>query len=199
MRTLIAGSVLAAALFLAGFSLAGGDTTVKLTARLDAAQEVPAPKGAHGTGVFTATLAGRALTWRLTFSRLTGKAVAAHVHLGRQRVAGPVVIPLCGPCISGRARQGHHHREGAHRAARRRRLRQRAHGEERGRRDPRPGRRAARCHARAAEDLDVRDDDERRLRLLEAVALLFPVVGVVVVAVPLPEAGPVVLGQLDPA
>jgi CHRD domain len=101
MRTLIAGSVLAAALFLAGFSLAGGDSTVKLTARLDAAQEVPAPKGAHGAGVFTASLVGRTLTWRLTFARLTGKAVAAHVHFGRQRVAGPVAIPLCGPCLSG--------------------------------------------------------------------------------------------------
>jgi len=101
VRTVLAGSVLAAALFLVGFSLAGGDATVKLTARLNGVQEVPAPKGAHGSGVFTATLSGNTLTWRLTFSRLTGKAVAAHVHLGRQRVAGPVAIPLCGPCVSG--------------------------------------------------------------------------------------------------
>src|SRR5690348_10193682 len=101
MRTLLAGTVLAAALFLAGFSLAGGSSTVKLTARLDAAQETPAPKAAHGSGLFTATLSGRSLTWRLTFSRLTGKAVAAHIHLARQHVAGPVAIPLCGPCVSG--------------------------------------------------------------------------------------------------
>ena len=101
MRILLAGSVLAAALFLAGFSLAGGSSTVKLTARLNAVQEVPAPKAAHGSGLFTATLSGRTLTWRLTFSGLTGKAVAAHVHIGRQRVAGPVAIPLCGPCVSG--------------------------------------------------------------------------------------------------
>jgi hypothetical protein len=101
MRTLLAGIVLAAALFAAGFSLAGGSSTVKLTARLDAAQETPAPKAAHGSGLFTATLSGRTLTWRLTFSRLTGKAVAAHVHLGRQRVAGPVAVPLCGPCVPG--------------------------------------------------------------------------------------------------
>jgi hypothetical protein len=96
------GVVLAAVLFAAGFSLAGGDSTVRLTARLDAAQETPAPKAAaRAAGLFTATLSGRTLTWRLTFSRLTGKAVAAHVHLGRQRVAGPVAIPLCGPCLSG--------------------------------------------------------------------------------------------------
>ncbi|MGZ4385261.1 MAG: CHRD domain-containing protein, partial [Gaiellaceae bacterium] len=34
-------------------------------------------------------------------SRLTGKALAAHVHLGRRGVAGPVALPLCGPCASG--------------------------------------------------------------------------------------------------
>lgn len=101
MRTLVVGSVLAAVLASAGFSLAGGNSTVKLTARLNAVQEVPAPKGAHGTGLFTGSLTGRTLIWRLTFSGLTGKAVAAHIHLGRQRVAGPVAIPLCGPCVSG--------------------------------------------------------------------------------------------------
>jgi hypothetical protein len=100
--TFLFGGLLAAALFAAGFGLAGGGSTIKLTARLDAAQEVPAPKAAaRATGVFTATLSGRTLTWRLTFSRLSGRAVAAHVHLGRQRVAGPVAIPLCGPCVSG--------------------------------------------------------------------------------------------------
>jgi len=27
--------------------------------------------------------------------------VAAHIHLGRQGIAGPVAVPLCGPCVSG--------------------------------------------------------------------------------------------------
>jgi len=102
MRALVVAPVLAAALFLAGFGLAGGSSTVKLRARLDATQETSAPKAAaRADGAFSATLAGRRLTWRLTFVRLTGKAVAAHVHLGRQRVAGPVAVPLCGPCVSG--------------------------------------------------------------------------------------------------
>ncbi|HZT45531.1 MAG TPA: CHRD domain-containing protein [Gaiellaceae bacterium] len=102
MRTLIVAPVLAAALFFAGFGLAGGSSTVKLTARLDATQETPAPKAAtRADGAFSATLSGRRLTWRLTFVRLTGRAVAAHVHLGRLRVAGPVAVPLCGPCASG--------------------------------------------------------------------------------------------------
>jgi CHRD domain len=103
MRTpFVLGAVLAASLFVAGFGLAGHGSTVKLTARLNAAQETPVPKGAaRASGLFTATLSGRSLTWRLTFSRLTGKALAAHVHLGRQGVAGPVAVPLCGPCVAG--------------------------------------------------------------------------------------------------
>jgi hypothetical protein len=102
MRVLVVAPVLVVGLFLAGFGLAGGSTTIRLTARLDATQETPAPKAAgRADGAFTATLAGRRLVWRLTFVRLTGKAVAAHIHLGRQRVAGPVAVPLCGPCVSG--------------------------------------------------------------------------------------------------
>jgi hypothetical protein len=102
MRRLILGAVLVGTLFAAGFSLAGGGSAVKLTARLDAAQETPTPKSAaRAAGLFTATLSGRSLTWRLTFSRLSGKALAAHIHLGRLHVAGPVAVPLCGPCASG--------------------------------------------------------------------------------------------------
>jgi CHRD domain len=93
---------LGAALFVTGLGLAGGSSIVRLSAALDAAQETSAPKAAaHATGRFTATLSGRALTWRLTFSRLSGRALAAHIHLGRQGVAGPVAVPLCGPCVSG--------------------------------------------------------------------------------------------------
>jgi hypothetical protein len=102
MRTLVIGAVLAAVLFLVGFGLAGGSSIVKLTARLDAAQATPAPRAAaRAGGLYTATLSGRTLTWRLTFSRLSGKPIAAHIHLGRLRVAGPVAVPLCGPCASG--------------------------------------------------------------------------------------------------
>jgi CHRD domain-containing protein len=95
--------VAAAALFVTGLGLgATGSSPVKLTAKLAARGEVPAPKAAaRATGLFTASLSGRSLTWRLTFLRLTGRAVAAHIHLGKPGVAGPVAVPLCGPCISG--------------------------------------------------------------------------------------------------
>lgn len=82
----------------------GSLATVRPT--LNARQEVPKPKGAgRATGRFTATAvktgSSAVLTWRLTYSRLTGRAVAAHIHLGRPGVAGPVAISLCGPCRTG--------------------------------------------------------------------------------------------------
>jgi CHRD domain len=96
-------AVSAAGLFVTGLGLgATGSSPVKLTAKLAARSEVPAPKAAaRATGLFTASLSGRSLTWRLTFTRLTGRAVAAHIHLGKAGVAGPVAVPLCGPCLSG--------------------------------------------------------------------------------------------------
>lgn len=80
----------------------------KIATKLNTKLEVPRPKGAtNGTGSFTGTLkvasATKAtLTWKLSFARLTGPAIAAHVHLGAPGKAGKVVVPLCGPCRSGR-------------------------------------------------------------------------------------------------
>lgn len=78
-----------------------------LTTALRAAQERPKPKGkvARARGAFTLSITRRGdsavLSWRLTFSRLTGKALAAHIHSGARGKAGPVIVPLCGPCRSG--------------------------------------------------------------------------------------------------
>jgi CHRD domain-containing protein len=74
---------------------------------LRASQERPKPKGnvRRARGTFTATFAKTGSTgvivWRLSFSRLTGKAIAAHIHSGRRGIAGPVIVPLCAPCKSG--------------------------------------------------------------------------------------------------
>jgi CHRD domain len=74
---------------------------------LRAAQERPKPKGnvRRARGTFTATITrsgtSAVVAWRLTFSRLTGKAVAAHIHSGVRGKAGPVIVPLCAPCRSG--------------------------------------------------------------------------------------------------
>ena len=93
---------LTAALAGGGLAAAGKQGTVKLSAKLTAAREVPKPKGvpAAATGTFTGTLKGKKLTFRLTFAHLSGKAAAAHIHKGKAGVAGPVLVTLCGPCKS---------------------------------------------------------------------------------------------------
>jgi hypothetical protein len=109
----------ATALGLAGFALAGfalaapQRDTFKVTANLKARFEVPKPTGVPtgATGLFT----GRAvemdsdrvrLTWRLTFSKLSGRAAAAHIHAGKVGKAGGVMLALCGPCRNGQRGSG---------------------------------------------------------------------------------------------
>lgn len=99
---LVAGA--ATALLLAGLGTASSQTTYKLKAALTASQETPKAKS-KGTGTFTGNLVekgkSKTLTWKLTFKGLTGAAGAAHIHLGKRGVSGPVAVPLCGPCKSG--------------------------------------------------------------------------------------------------
>jgi hypothetical protein len=74
---------------------------------LRASKERPKPKGnvRRARGTFTATVTKQGTTgvvaWRLTFSRLTGRAVAAHIHRGQPGKAGPVIAALCAPCRNG--------------------------------------------------------------------------------------------------
>lgn len=80
-------------------------SSVKTTLR--AGLERPKPKGKVGRarGTFTATITrsgtSGVVAWRLTFAKLTGRAVAAHIHSGVRGKAGPVIVPLCAPCRSG--------------------------------------------------------------------------------------------------
>jgi hypothetical protein len=81
---------------------AAGPRVQNLTARLTPAQEVGvAVKAPGAAGTFKAKLDGSTLTWSLAFKRLTGPALAAHIHLGKRGVSGPVAVPLCGPCKTG--------------------------------------------------------------------------------------------------
>jgi hypothetical protein len=113
-RRRAAGAVALTALFTAGvwtgLSGAGpsleGAATLGLTARLDASQEVPKPRGgarARGSlaGGLVRSGTGRSLSWRLTFQGLSGRAAASHIHLGKRGKAGAVAVPLCGPCRPG--------------------------------------------------------------------------------------------------
>jgi hypothetical protein len=82
-------------------------TVAAVRTTLRAAQERPKPKGKvrRAQGTFTATVSksgdAAVITWRLTFSKLTGRAIAAHIHSGARGKPGPVIVPLCAPCKSG--------------------------------------------------------------------------------------------------
>lgn len=76
---------------------------IKFKAALNIGQEKPHPKGtkAGASGRFTATLTGTTLTWKLTWTHLSGPAVAAHIHMGAKRVNGGILVTLCPPsCTS---------------------------------------------------------------------------------------------------
>jgi CHRD domain len=96
-------------LVLAGLALAAPQKdTYNLTANLKGRFEVPKPNGVPtgAVGLFTGKAVemenDRArLTWRLTFAKLSGRAAAAHIHLGKPGKAGVVMLALCGPCKNG--------------------------------------------------------------------------------------------------
>ena len=99
--TLLSSALLGLGGILAAVALAGNSASpMEFNAKLNGRQEVPNPRGVpvRAGGSFTATLRGTTLTWKLTFSHLSGPAVAAHIHSGAKRKAGPVIVPLCGPC-----------------------------------------------------------------------------------------------------
>jgi hypothetical protein len=90
---------LLALLLIAGTAQAATQT---FKATLSGAAEVPPTTGA-GAGAMTATLDSvtRKLTWDLTYSGLTGPAMAAHIHgpADQGKNAG-VVVPLTGSLTS---------------------------------------------------------------------------------------------------
>jgi hypothetical protein len=76
-----------------------GPSTIKLRAKLDARQVAPEQSAPvpNATGLFTATLSGKKLSWTLTYHGLSGKALGAHIHIGKPGVAHwEPVIGLCG-------------------------------------------------------------------------------------------------------
>lgn len=85
---------------------ASAGSSYKVSAKLTPGADVPKPVGApNANGSFTGTYVenakGAKLTWKLSYSSLTGDAMAAHIHKGKPGVSGPVTVPLCGPCTSG--------------------------------------------------------------------------------------------------
>ena len=100
---MLSSALLGLAGIVAAVAVAGNTASpMQLSAKLNSKQEVPNPRRepVRAGGSFTATLTGTKLTWKLTFSHLSGAGVAAHIHSGARRKAGPVIVPLCGPCTA---------------------------------------------------------------------------------------------------
>ena len=97
MRLIWAGRVLAViALFgLTVANTSADEGTVSARAKLSGFQE-NLPKLTTGTGTFTATVSGRTLTYRLTYSGLSSDAVMSHIHFAQPGVNGGIFIWLCG-------------------------------------------------------------------------------------------------------
>ena len=74
------------------------------TVTLSAANETPpcAKAGAGATGTATVTIPGddSSVSVSLTYSGLSGPAVAAHIHFGTAAAAGPIVLPFSGSLAS---------------------------------------------------------------------------------------------------
>jgi hypothetical protein len=71
---------------------------------MNTAQMVPAPKvrTPAAVGTWTATLKGGVLRWKLTYSKLSSKGLAAHLHYGpRGKRGGFLLALICSPCHSG--------------------------------------------------------------------------------------------------
>jgi Cu/Zn superoxide dismutase len=79
-----------------GWAAAAG-MTMKLTASLSGAEQVPAVQ-TKGTGQFQATVASgkKSISYRLTASGLSSRWTAAHIHVGKKGANGGVVAFLCG-------------------------------------------------------------------------------------------------------
>jgi hypothetical protein len=101
--------VAAASLAVAALALGAARGSYKVSATLAPKGEVPAPKAPAGAkGAFSGTYVenaggGAVLKWTLRYSGLSGAGMAAHIHKGKPGVAGPVIVPLCGPCKSGQS------------------------------------------------------------------------------------------------
>jgi hypothetical protein len=92
LRSSLAALACTAALAFATPSMA---ETVKLKADLKSTNEVPPnPSKAAGSVAVTYDTASKQLSWKGSFSDLTGPATAAHFHAGETGKNGAVVIPI---------------------------------------------------------------------------------------------------------
>jgi hypothetical protein len=96
LAIVVALVVVAALAVLGSSAVASGDDEIDVEARLSGFQEVPAVSTA-GRGSFEAVVeADDDIDYRLSYSRLEGRATQAHIHFGQRVAEGGVIAWLCG-------------------------------------------------------------------------------------------------------
>jgi hypothetical protein len=81
----------------AAFQARAAGMAMKIAATLGGSQQVP-PVQSPGSGTFAGTIRAdnKSIAYRLTFSRLSTRVIAAHIHAGARGTNGPVVVFFCG-------------------------------------------------------------------------------------------------------
>ena len=92
LRALLVAMSLSLAMAGAVQAKAGGVPAIPLNSGQETDEVI-----SDGSGSFSYTVEGSTLCYALEVRDLTGAPVAAHIHLGARRVAGPVVVPLATP------------------------------------------------------------------------------------------------------
>jgi hypothetical protein len=107
MQRVVVATVAALMVAVQTAAQAGGLGAISVRAQLSAAQTVPAQTvrvaGASGrlAATLTKTSKGYRLTWRLTFTKLSGPATSGYIHRGKRGKFGAALFHLCSPCLSG--------------------------------------------------------------------------------------------------
>ena len=98
MKKLLVGGLvaLAAVALIVTVALAHNGRGKSLRAHLDGYQEVPLAISTTGRGDFKAKVRGDSIEFKLRYSDLSSPVKFAHIHFGREGVAGGVIAFLCG-------------------------------------------------------------------------------------------------------
>src|SRR5215472_9320066 len=94
LRSFVAACAL---LLLTGIFSVAADEENQFKAKLTGFQETPSIlTDGHGTFTLALSTSGTSISFTLTYTGLTGAALAAHIHFAQPGVAGAIIVPLCG-------------------------------------------------------------------------------------------------------
>jgi Cu/Zn superoxide dismutase len=91
MRTILALTLVS---LVVGVAMAGAASSSSFKATLNGKADKTTSKGT-GSATFKISSTGKSISYTLKASGLTGPVTAAHIHLGKAGVNGPVIVAIC--------------------------------------------------------------------------------------------------------